>query len=80
MKRKYWTNMSSAKKKPTPPKPDETDEILAEILESEGVVPKRSLVNKLLLFWVKSGSEAQQEGIRIGRHVSKKIQEDLNGH
>lgn len=71
-------NMSKTKNShTTPPRDDdETIATLNDILASEGIRPKRSLLNKLLLFWVKSASEAQTRGIRIARQVQKEQKED----
>lgn len=54
---------------------DETVETLKEIIKSEGVAPKRSLVNKLLLFWVKSSAAAQARGVRIALQVKDHIED-----
>ena len=42
-----------------------------EIVQSEGVKPSRGLLNKLLLFWVKSAADAQVRGARIAKEVHK---------
>lgn len=52
---------------------DPTVDTLEEIFESEGVEPKRSLINKLLFFWVKSTADAQARGVRIAHKVNKEL-------
>lgn len=55
-----------AKKTKSKPKRDETEAVLAEIIASENIKPKKSLVNKLKLFLVKRTARAKAQGIRIG--------------
>lgn len=65
--------MTHPKPKPkrSKPHPDPTVATLAEIVQSEGLDPSPTLLNKLLLFWVKSAADAQVRGARIAKEVKK---------
>lgn len=49
--------------------PDPLDATLREIVVSENIKPKKSLLNKLKLFFVKETAAAQARGVRLGIKV-----------